>query len=304
MCGIAGIVTPMQTPSLEVLQRMTETIAQRGPDDSGYFVDQDVALGHRRLSIIDLSKHGHQAMADEDETVWLTFNGEIYNYLELAGKLSAKGHQLKSHSDSETIIHSYEDDGFNCVHKFNGMFAFAIWDSKKQMLFAARDRLGIKPFYYYFDGQTFLFGSEIKAIVAHPAVTVEPERETILQYMLYSTSYGDKTWYKGIKRLEPGCYLTLQDGHLSVSRYWDVEFKPDYHRDFNSFVSELRTLSENAVAIHLRSDVPVGSHLSGGIDSSSVVALASRHVSHLHTFSGAFAEGAEFDEREYIKIVA
>lgn len=304
MCGIAGIVTPKQTPSLEVLQRMTDKIAHRGPDDSGYFVDQGVALGHRRLSIIDLSKHGHQPMANEDESVWLTFNGEIYNYIELAEKLSAKGHQLKSHSDSETIIHSYEDDGFDCVNKFNGMFAFAIWDSKKQLLFAARDRLGIKPFYYYYDGHTFLFGSEIKAITAHPAVTVAPERETILQYMLYSTSYGDKTWYKGIKRLEPGCYLTLQDGKLCVTRYWDIKFQPDYHRSYDSFVTELRTLTEDAVSLHLRSDVPVGSHLSGGIDSSSIVALASRHVNRLHTFSGAFAEGAAFDEREYIKIIA
>jgi len=304
MCGIAGIITPMQTPSLEVLQKMTATIAHRGPDDSGYFVESGVALGHRRLSIIDLSKHGHQPMANEDETVWLTFNGEIYNYIELAAMLSGRGHQLKSHSDSEVIIHAYEDDGFDCVNKFNGMFSFAIWDRKKQLLFAARDRLGIKPFYYYFDGRTFLFGSEIKAIVAHPAVTVVPERETILQYMLYSTSYGDSTWYKGIKRLEPGCYLTLQGGQLHVARYWDVNFKPDYGRDFSSFVTELRTLAEDAVAIHMRSDVPVGSHLSGGIDSSSIVALASSHVNHLHTFSGAFAEGAAFDEREFIKIIA
>tara|TARA_R110002072_G_scaffold296553_1_gene468519 strand:+ start:19407 stop:21227 length:1821 start_codon:yes stop_codon:yes gene_type:complete len=305
MCGITGFVNvDGRTPNLEVLQSMNDSIEHRGPDGSGVYSKSQVALGHRRLSIIDLSESGKQPMSNENDSVWLTFNGEIYNYLELSADLVRNGHTFKSQTDSEVIIHSYEDLGEGCVNAFNGMFAFAIWDERKQKLFAARDRIGIKPFYYFFNGKTFVFGSEIKALLAHPEVNAEPDRSTVMEYLTFSTNWGNRTWYKDIKQLEPGHYLTLVDGNLEVKPYWDLSFNVDYSRRYSSFEDELKFLLNDSVKLHLRSDVAVGAHLSGGIDSSSIVALASDNVSRLHTFSGAFEEGAEFDERKYIDIVA
>lgn len=306
MCGIVGFVDRSNvTPDLELLRRMSEVIAHRGPDDSGFFLEQGVGLGHRRLSIIDLSSHGHQPMSSEDGSIWLVYNGEIYNYLEISEQLKKKGYRFKSNSDSEVIIHAYEEYGTECLNLFNGMFAFALWDSVKQQLFAARDRVGIKPFYYYYNGSTLVFGSEIKSLLRHPSVPHQPNKEIIHRYLLMGCTISDETWYQGIRQLAPGSSLILQKGKLIVEKYWDITYEADYSRTFESFAEELRGLLHDAVKLHLRSDVPVGAYLSGGIDSSTLVAIASAEIfSGIETFSAAFNEGKEFDEREYIKIVS
>ncbi|MAD02214.1 MAG: asparagine synthase (glutamine-hydrolyzing) [Pseudoalteromonas sp.] len=305
MCGITGFINlDGSTPDLQTLEKMNNTMVHRGPDGFGHYIDQGTALAHRRLSIIDLSEAGKQPMSNQDGSIWVTFNGEIYNYVELAKTLEAKGYHFNSHCDTEVIVHAYKEYGKDCLKHFNGMYGFALWDKQNQTLFAARDRIGIKPLYYYFDGQVLVFGSELKALLAHSAVPVEPERSTIMEYLAFSTNWGNRSWFKNIKQLEPGCSLTLKDGKLTVEQYWDLDFQPDHSRSFGSFVEELQELLSDSIHLHLRADVPVGAHLSGGIDSSSVVALASGEVGRLHTFSGAFSEGAAYDEREFIDIVA
>lgn len=306
MCGISGIINESGvTPDLDLLQRMSGTIAHRGPDDEGIYREPGVGLCHRRLSIIDLSDHGHQPMSNEDGTIWLVYNGEVYNYAEIAARLKKSGHQFKSNSDSEVIIHAYEEFGTECLQLFNGMFAFALWDSTKQQLFAARDRIGIKPFYYYYDGSTLVFGSEIKSLLRHPNVTPRPDVDIIRRYLLLGSTISDHTWYQGIKQLSPASWLILQNGELTVGKYWDVAYEADHSRTFESFTDELRTLLQDSVRLHLTSDVPVGAYLSGGIDSSALVSIAARELhSGIHTFSAAFNEGKEFDEREFIRIVS
>jgi asparagine synthase (glutamine-hydrolysing) len=306
MCGITGFVDRSNvTPDLALLQRMSGAIAHRGPDDCGHFVNQGVGLGHRRLSIIDLSTHGHQPMSNEDGTIWLVYNGEIYNYEAIADQLKKKGHTFGSNSDSEVIIHAYEEFGTECLKLFNGMFAFALWDSVKKRLFSARDRVGIKPFYYHYDGVTLVFGSEIKSLLHHPSVPQQPDVDIIRRYLLLGSTISDDTWYRGIKQLPPGSWLILQNGELTVEKYWDISYEPDYSRSFESFTDELRELLQDAVRLHLRSDVPVGAYLSGGIDSSTLVSIAARELNNgIHTFSAAFNEGKEFDEREFIRIVS
>ncbi|UPU37631.1 asparagine synthase (glutamine-hydrolyzing) [Geomonas paludis] len=306
MCGIAGVVTiDNQIPDLAQLQKMADCIAHRGPDDAGYYRSEGVGLCHRRLSIIDLSERGHQPMASDDGTLCIVYNGEIYNYLEIKKELVAKGHLFRSDSDTEVVLRAYQQWGENALTLMNGMFAFVIWDSRKKSLFAARDRVGIKPFYYYFDGSAFVFGSEIKALLRHARVPTEPDLDSIRRYLLFGNTMGEGTWYRGIKTLAPGHCLTLAGGHLRTTRYWDISYRPDYSRSFASFAEELRGLLADSVALHLRSDVPVGAYLSGGIDSSSVVSLASSMLpGGIHTFSAAFKEGGEFDERRYIGIVS
>jgi asparagine synthase (glutamine-hydrolysing) len=306
MCGIAGCVTfDGDLPSVDTLRAMADSLAHRGPDDCGYYRAPGVGLAHRRLSIIDLSANAHQPMSNRSQSAWIVYNGEIYNYRELAQELAAMGQRFKSVSDTEVVLHSYEQQGVDCLRKFNGMFAFGLWDHRKQLFFAARDRLGIKPFYYYFDGSTFVFGSEIKSLLRHPSVRTELDWEAMREYLLFNHALTQRTWYRGICQLAPGCYLLLRDGVLSVHQYWDVHFEPDYGRSFESFTEELRALLKDAVRLHLRSDVPVGSYLSGGIDSSSVVALAADMVpAGMHTFSAGFDEGKQYDERGYIGHVA
>jgi asparagine synthase (glutamine-hydrolysing) len=284
---------------------MTDSISHRGPDDFGHFIEDQVGLGHRRLSIIDLSDHGHQPMSNEDGSILLIFNGEIYNYKEVGDQLKKKGHIFKSNSDTEVIIHAYEEYGTDCLKLFNGMFAFAIWDSNKKRLFAARDRIGIKPFYYFYDGKTFVFASEIKALLRHPCVSHQPNDDIIRRYLLLGSTVSDNTWYKNINQLSPGTWLVLQDEKLTIKKYWDIVYEPDYHRTFESFAEELHALLDDSVRLHLRSDVPVGAYLSGGIDSSTLVGFASRQLGGgIHTFSAAFNEGQDFDEREFIRIVS
>lgn len=303
MCGIVGWINfNGENIDRHALIRMRDILVHRGPDHGGIFIDGPTGLAHRRLSIIDLSPAAHQPMSNEDETIWIVINGEIYNYLELRKELESKGYMFNSNSDTEVIIHSYEEWGVDCLQKFIGMWAFAIWDSKKLQLFAARDKLGIKPFYYCFDGTSFMFASEIKALLENTQIDRKIVPQSIYEYLYYGYALGDKTWFYNVKKLLPGHYLLVDKHGLKINKYWDVRIDIDYDRTEEETAFKLRELLEDSVRLCLRSDVPVGAHLSGGVDSSSVVAVASRLCENsIHTFSGAFYEGERYDEREYIK---
>ena len=312
MCGIAGIINFNTGDKVDqdVLELMTDAIKHRGPDDEGFYFDNSVGFGHRRLSIIDI-EGGHQPMTNEDETIWIVYNGEIYNYLELRRDLAGKGHKFKTHSDTEVIIHLYEEYNEKCLERLNGMFAFALWDKTKKRLFAARDRLGIKPFYYYFDETKFIFASEIKAILKHPDIKAEPNWNGILDYLTFQFCLGDKTLFNGIKKLLPGHYLVLhpQDpgNNLSIHKYWDLDFTIDTYHTEDFFNDKLLRLVEDSVRLRLRSDVPLGANLRGGLDSSTITFIASSLLdsdSALKTFTGGFREGSDYDETDYAKIVS
>ncbi len=307
MCGIAGIYNLDQTtPDLTQLQRMGDTLVHRGPDHVGYYTNEfGVGFCHRRLSIIDLSDRGNQPMASEDKSIWLVYNGEIYNYIEIREKLIKKGYKFKSKSDTEVIIKAYQEFGIDCINQFNGMFSFSLWDSNSRRFFAARDRIGIKPFYYYFDGKTFVFASEIKSVLKHRAVIKEQNENAITNFLLFDHQIDDQTWFKNIYSLNPGSYLVIEKKRLSFKKYWDIEYNINYTRTYKSFKDELRETIINSVKSHWQSDVPVGAHLSGGVDSSSIVSIASTYLTTgLHTFSSAFNLGRQFDERKEIEVVA
>ncbi|MDD2696643.1 MAG: asparagine synthase (glutamine-hydrolyzing) [Candidatus Pacebacteria bacterium] len=308
MCGICGIYNLNHREGIDKsrLRKMTDILSHRGPDDEGFLIDGNMGLGHKRLSIIDLSSAGHQPMANEDKTVWIVYNGEIYNHVELRKELVQKGYEFKSHSDTEVILHLYEKEGENCLQKLNGMFAFLIWDKRKRKIFAARDRLGIKPFYYYSDKKKFIFASEIKAILKY-GIKAEPDFSAINDYLAFQFCLGEKTFFKGIKKIEPGHYLILKDGELRVRKYWDLDYSIDAKQSEKEFIEELSNLIKESVKIQLRSDVPLGAHLSGGIDTSIVTCLASRYFNFkvpFKTFTGFFPFGKEYDERKYAKLVS
>lgn len=311
MCGLVGIYGGDHRHAMENrVEKMKNTIVHRGPDGEGTYVDAEVplVLGHRRLAIID-PKNGQQPMTTSDDMVTVVFNGAVYNYLELRRELIARGHAIHTYSDTEVILHAYTEWGEACVHKFNGMFAFAIWDRRNKKLFCARDRLGIKPLYYWSDGTQLIFASEIKAILA-AGVKGESNSDGLQDYLTFQFCLGDKTLFKGIKKLEPGYALSvkLETGHVQtkVYQYWDVEYNIDEGHSEAWFVDHLSSLLEDSVRIRLRSDVPLGAHLSGGLDSSTVVSLASSMLDGMpfKTFTGAFKEGAQFDETKYAKIVS
>ena len=311
MCGIAGIWQANGRVEPGQLAAMTSALLHRGPDDHGVFIGGDgaLALGHRRLSIID-PKHGAQPMHSADGELVIIFNGAIYNYLELRRELVAKGHPIQSYSDTEVLLYSYREWGEQCVTRLIGMFAFAIWDERKQTLFCARDRVGIKPFYYYFDGKKLLFASEIKAILAEGSVPAAANQEGLHDYLTFQFCLGDKTMFQHIRKLEPGHTMSIT-GHgqgltQKVTQYWDVDYTIDYDHDERWFIDNLAALVEDATVMHLRSDVPLGAHLSGGLDSSTIVCAAAKHLTGttLQTFTGAFREGAQFDETHYAKIVS
>lgn len=308
MCGIAGIINFNYSNKVDqdVLELINDAIKHRGPDDEGFYIDRNIGLGHRRLSIIDI-EGGHQPMTNEDGTIWIVYNGEIYNYLELRGDLVFKGHKFKTHSDTEVIIHLYEEYGEKCLERLNGMFAFALWDKNKKRIFAARDRLGIKPFYYYCDSNKFIFASEIKAILKHDDIKAEPNWNGILDYLTFQFCLGDKTLFKGIKKLLPGHYLVLhpQNPSLSIHEYWDLDYTIDNYHTEDYFSDKLLMLIEDSVRLQLRSDVPLGAHLSGGLDSSTITCIASSLLgSRIKTFTGGFKEGKDYDETKYAKIVS
>lgn len=308
MCGIAGIIQRNGGGLVDrnAVLAMTASLYHRGPDGEGFYFNGPVGLGHRRLAIIDL-EGGQQPMTNEDESLWIVFNGEIYNYLELRRDL-ARHHTFRTHSDTEVILHLYEEVGERCLEQLNGMFSFAIWDTRQQRLFAARDRLGIKPFYWHLDAEHFSFASEPKALIAAGLVEPQPDPQGMEEYLAFQFCLGERTLFKNIWRLEPGHYLTFRpfrDSEPSVVRYWDFNYNLDTHHTEEYYVDELLSLLQDAVRLQLRSDVPVGAHLSGGIDSSTVVCLAApMYGSRFHTFTGAFHEGPQYDETSYASAVA
>ena len=283
MCGISGLVN---CGDGEALARMTQVQAHRGPDDSGVwerkFPDGSyIGLGSRRLAILDLSQTGHMPMCNEDRTVWITYNGEVYNFLELRRELEGKGHRFVSHTDTEVILHLYEQEGPDCVKRLNGMFAFAICDlrSGTPTLFVARDHFGIKPFYYFHDGERFAFASEIKALLQVPEIEAELDPESLHQYLTFLWVPDPKTMFGRILKLPAGCYATLRKGELKITQYWDLTFPPanqTYTRSEGDLADEVRERFRSAVEAQMVSDVPIGAFLSAGLDSSSIVAMMSR----------------------------
>ncbi|MGD0696130.1 MAG: asparagine synthase (glutamine-hydrolyzing) [Terriglobia bacterium] len=306
MCGIAGIfdTNPGARADEATVHRMCQTIVHRGPDDEGIYLKGGVGLGMRRLSIIDLSG-GHQPVHNEDKTIWIVFNGEIYNFLELRPELEKRGHRFYTNTDTEVIVHLYEDLGAGCVEKLRGMFAIAIYDERRRSLLLARDRLGKKPLHYSFRDGRLLFGSEIKTIFAVAPELKEIKHEAILQYFTFGYISDPHTAFRDIHKLPPGHLLEFSDGKLSVRQYWDVPaYGTQEPRSEEECLEEMEQRLAEAVRIRLISDVPLGALLSGGTDSSTVVALMARASSKpVKTFSIGFGN-QDFNEADYARLVA
>lgn len=307
MCGICGAVNFERQNWVErsALESMNKQIIHRGPDDAGFYVSENVGLAMRRLSIVDLQT-GQQPVSNEDGSIWLVYNGEIYNHQELRGRLEGQGHRYRSRSDTETIVHLYEEYGRHCVRHLRGMFAFALWDTRRRRLFAARDRLGIKPFYYRHTSGTFLFASEIKALLAYPGTRAELNRASLPEYVAFGYLSGVETLFAGIRKLPPGHTLEVDEsGHVAIEPYWDLPFPSQVEpRPESYYTDTYRGLLEEAVGSHLMSDVPLGVFLSGGIDSSAVAALMTKQQrAPIQTFSVGYEEAAS-SELPYARIVA
>ena len=305
MCGIAGIMSLDGKPVFEEeLRSMCSAIAHRGPDDEGFYFAPGVGLGMRRLSIIDLNS-GRQPASNEDKSVWVVFNGEIYNFQELRRRLEGHGHVFSTQSDTETIVHLYEEYGEHCVDHLRGMFAFALWDERKKRLLVARDRLGIKPLYYAEAGGRILFASELKAILQLPDVERKLNWSAVSYLFSFLSTPPAEAIIDGVHKLEPGRLLTASPGRAPVIEpYWELRFEPDSSRDVSYFVDRTRELLDESVRLHMVSDVPLGAFLSGGIDSSAIVASAAKLTSSpLKTFSIGFTE-PDYDEREYARAVS
>jgi asparagine synthase (glutamine-hydrolysing) len=306
MCGIAGIYNLKEGRKISktLLREMADSMKHRGPDDSGTEVFKNAALGNRRLAILDLSKKGHMPMHDGNGNIWITHNGEVYNYREIRHELSRRGHNFKSDSDTEVILRSYIEWKEKCLEKFNGMFAFALYDSRNNELFMARDRLGIKPLYYAKINGQFVFASEIKAILKHPKYKREINFRAVSSYLSYRYGLGDETMFKGINKLLPGHYLKIKGGKIDISEYWDIGFAKSNRKSEAYYKTELRRLLEKSVKSRMISHVPVGAYLSGGLDSSIIVALMAKYSSKkVKTFSIGFKEEG-FDEFSYARLVA
>jgi len=304
MCGICGAVSsnPDRLVDEIVLRRMAQVLYHRGPDDEGYYVDEHARLGIRRLSIIDLFT-GQQPITNEDSTLWLVFNGEIYNYRELRRQLEDRGHVFASTSDSEVIVHAYEEFGERCVNYFNGMFAFAVWDASRRRLLLARDRLGIKPLYYWASSDQIVFGSELKAMIAHPNVPRDIDLVALDRFLTLEYIPAPRTILEGVCKLPPGHWLIFQDGEFKIEQYWDVAFQevPEGEATCEAMLADL---IGDAVRLQLVSDVPLGVFLSGGIDSSTVVAFMSQaSTAAVQTFSIGF-DDATYNELPYARAVA
>jgi asparagine synthase (glutamine-hydrolysing) len=305
MCGICGKLNfdreSRVSPAL--LKSMADSIQHRGPDDEGFYVSGQVGLGFRRLSIIDLAG-GHQPLSNEDETVWIVFNGEIYNYQELRLFLLSKGHLFKTESDTEVIVHLYEEFGEACVGKLRGMFGFAIWDERRKSLFLARDRVGIKPLYYLLSGTSLLFASEMKAILADPEVKPEVLPGMIDRLLMFNFLPGEDTLLRGIRKLPPGSYLLAKDGKIEIKQYWDLHF-PKSGLSLPDAEEQLSVLLEESVRLHMISDVPVGFLLSGGVDSTAMLSMAvGKTDRRLSTFTVGFSEKGVTDERPFARLAA
>ena len=310
MCGICGVYffDKQRKVQPELIDRMNYIQRHRGPDDTGVWVKDNVGLGQARLAIIDLSPLGHQPMCNEDSTVWLTFNGEIYNFSELRENLLAKGHQFRSKTDSETIIHLWEEEGPELVQHLRGMFAIALWDDRKKILFLARDRMGKKPLFYTDLQDRIVFGSEIKAILQDSEFNPEPDFEAIHYYLAYQSVPSPYCAFKGIKKLPPAHYLLAKDGNIQVKRYWKLSYEDKLQIESEAAQKELEVeiieRLREAVRLRLISDVPLGAFLSGGIDSSIIVALMAGLMDQpVKTFSIGFSE-EEYNELPYARMVA
>lgn len=319
MCGIAGGSWSYGTRGIsgDILTHMTDAIAHRGPDDSGQFFRQPVenglirdrqpspgvALGFRRLSIIDLAT-GHQPLGNEDGTIQIAFNGEIFNYRDLRRRLDGSGHKFRTNSDTETIVHLFEDLGLECFQHLNGQFAIALWDEKNDRLILARDRMGKKPLYYWHGNGQLVFASELKALLKHPDVPRTIDPGAIDYYLTYQYIPHPESIYRGVSKLPPGHYLVYENDKVTVERFWNVDWSREVNTSLADASAQLRPLLEDAVRIRLQSDVPLGAFLSGGIDSSLVVAIAQKlSDTPIQTFSIGFSE-AEYDETHYAKMVA
>ncbi|MFM9975733.1 MAG: asparagine synthase (glutamine-hydrolyzing) [Beijerinckiaceae bacterium] len=307
MCGIAGMLHRDGRPASPVtVKAMTDIIAHRGPDGEGHYCDGPVGLGHRRLSIIDLTDAARQPMSTRDGRYILTYNGEIYNFHELKAQLSARGHLFHSSGDSEVLLTAFAEWGLSALYKFNGMFAFGIWDTKERKLIVARDRFGVKPVYYALVDGAFLFASEIKAFRGFPGFAARMNVEGLAEYLTFQNFFTDKTLFEGVKLLPAGCYIEVRQGRepLAPQRYWDFHFQePEGHVDEAKALDELDFLFQQAVSRQMISDVDVGSYLSGGMDSGSITALAAKQLPFMRTFTVGFdlnsASGVElgYDER-------
>ncbi|KAA3647816.1 MAG: asparagine synthase (glutamine-hydrolyzing) [Chloroflexi bacterium] len=309
MCGIAGAYEykSKKTISREEMGNMLQVIHHRGPDDDGCHLDDNLAIGMRRLSIVDIAG-GHQPMYNEDNNLVLVFNGEIYNFPELREQLTAKGHVFNSMGDTETILHLYEEYGLDCVQHLRGMFTFALWDPGKRRLFLGRDRLGIKPLYFTDVDGTFVFGSEIKAILEYPGVDARPNMQALGHFLTYKYAPAPLTMFEGIQAVPPGYFVTVDEQGVRTQEYWDMSFAPSE----NGIPSEaeakehLQHLLRESVEMRLISDVPFGAFLSGGVDSSTIVALMSQILNQpVKTFSVGFkGQGEEYSELPYARMVA
>ncbi|PZR66955.1 MAG: asparagine synthase (glutamine-hydrolyzing) [Solirubrobacterales bacterium] len=312
MCGIAGVLNYDGSPvELEDLRRAAAAIAHRGPDDEGFHREGPVGLAHRRLSIIDLSPAGHGPMSNEDGAVWLSFNGEIYNFRELRRLLISRGHSFRSHNDGEVLVHGWEEWGTDLVERLNGIFAFAIWDGRNRQLFLARDRFGAKPLYVRAIARRLVFASEVKAILAYEGQGTSISMPALVEYLTFQNLYGENTLFDGVKMLRPGSWMLVEtDGHTRSAVYFDPKPEPLPAGSPGQLSEELAAILEQAVDRQLMSDVPVGAYLSGGVDSASLVILAARSIPHMHTFTVGFdlagASPLELgaDERGDAEIVA
>lgn len=315
MCGIAGIFNLNQQPvAHSQLKAMTDIISHRGPDSEGQYIDGCIGLGHRRLAIIDLTPAGHQPMQTRDGRFTITYNGEVYNFKELRVQLEALGHQFHSNTDTEVVLNAYAEWGHNCINKFNGMFAFAIWDKKEQRLFLARDRYGIKPLYYHIRNETFAFASEVKAIIASGVYKSRLDKEGLVEYLTFQNFFTNKTLFQDVKILMPGHYAYVdRSGRFEKNQYWDFNFCGSLKITETEAVEETDRLFRQAVQRQLISDVHINAYLSGGIDSGAITMIASQFIPHMRTFTVGFdlssASGLElsFDERskaEHISYLA
>ncbi len=326
MCGIAGIYNiDGRVVEIETLKRMCQVLRHRGPDDYGFALFDiqksqfqtfkestperpengfSVALGHRRLSIIDLSEAARQPMSNEDDSIWIVLNGEIYNYLELRDLLERQGHYLKSRSDTEVVLHLYEDLGVKCLENLRGMFAFAIWDQKRKRFFVARDRVGKKPLSYFYDGKSFLFASEIKSMIQDKRVRREIDFDALHDYLTYGYIPSPASMFKGIRKLPPGHFLICDKDGIMTERYWCLSYANKLNIPAKEYESRMIETLKESIRIRLRSDVPLGAFLSGGIDSSSVVALMSEFSPQpVKTFTIGF-EDEDYSELKYARIIA
>lgn len=301
MCGIVGIFNPLpdKNQTTEIIKRMAKIISHRGPDASGFFVDKNIALGHNRLSIIDLSQSANQPMTDINKRFVIIYNGEIYNFKELKQELKEKKYIFKTQSDTEVILYSFVEWGADCFIKFNGMFALSIWDKKEKKLVLARDKYGIKPFYYWENGRKLYFASEIKSFLTIPEFKTAINKQALQEYLVFQNYLSSETIFKGVYMLPTASFMTIKKNKRKIKKYWNFKFTPDYHKSENEWIDETKNALNKVITKQLTSDVPVGAYLSSGIDSNIITAIASKTIKKMPTFTCGFRSNK--DERDSAK---